>query len=76
MKPTDRYFKQLSNIRMAEKILLAKPSQECSKKSAGKFYKEQEGFKRNISRLSSLSLRTEAIVKQSERKRLHRQKWA
>jgi hypothetical protein len=41
MKPTDRYFHKMDNIRLAEKLLLAKPSNDINRISQGKFYKQQ-----------------------------------
>jgi hypothetical protein len=76
-KPTDKYFFQLDNIRLAERILLAKPSNEVSKRSARKFYKEHEQLKRNISRLGSISRLGERDKgsKQTQKQKRHRQKW-
>jgi len=31
MKPTDRYFHKLDNIRIAERLLLAKPTKDISR---------------------------------------------
>lgn len=52
MKPTDKYFHQLSNIRLAERLLLVKPSKDISQDTLRKFYKEHETYKSNISRLT------------------------
>ena len=32
MKPTDRYFHQMDNVRLAEKLLLVQPTSSTSKK--------------------------------------------
>jgi hypothetical protein len=52
MKPTDKYFHQMDNVRLAEKLLLAGPTDSTSKKTSDKFYREQSKFKFNISKLS------------------------
>lgn len=52
MKPTDRYFHRLENVRMAEKLLLAKPTSESSTRDLKKFYKKQSIYKANITRMS------------------------
>jgi hypothetical protein len=67
MKPTDRYFQQVENIRLAERLLLAKPSLEVARSSQEKFYRQQEGYRLNISKLSSRA--------PSRRQSLHRRKW-
>lgn len=51
-KPTEKYFHKLENIRIAEKLLLAKPSKEVSLDSLANFYRKQEVYKMNISKLA------------------------
>ena len=40
-KPTDRYMHRLSNVRVAESILLARPSESSRKSSLNQFYTQQ-----------------------------------
>lgn len=66
MKPTNRYFQQVDNIRLAERLLLAKPSRDIARISQQKFYQQQEAYRLNIARLSSRPQRDRS---------LHRKKW-
>lgn len=50
MKPTDKYFYQLDNIRLAERILIAKPSPDLQRASHKKFYAQQNHYKLQISK--------------------------
>jgi hypothetical protein len=52
MKPTERYFYMMNNIHLAEKLLLAKPSQDCSTRHLKKFYTKQNEYKANITKMS------------------------
>jgi hypothetical protein len=72
MKPTDRYFHKMDNIRLAEKLLLAKPSHDINRISQSKFYKQQETYKMNISKLS---FREADDGHKKKSKNLHRKKW-
>jgi hypothetical protein len=67
MKPTDRYFQQVENIRLAERLLLAKPSRDITRTSQQKFYQQQEAYRLNISKLSSKPA--------SRQQTLRRKKW-
>lgn len=53
MKPTNRYFQKVDNIRLAERLLLARPSREISRSSQEKFFQQQAVYRLNISKLSS-----------------------
>ena len=67
MKPTNRYFQQVENIRLAERLLLAKPSRDITRTSQQKFYRQQEAYRINITKLSArYPLRQHS---------LHRKKW-
>lgn len=67
MKPTDRYFQQVENIRLAERLLLAKPSRDITRTSQQKFYQQQEAYRLNITKLSSRHPPRQLS--------LHRKKW-
>lgn len=71
MKATDRYFKEMQNIRLAENILLMKPSKEIRKDSLNKFYQQHTIYKMNISKLSYKNQE----CKKDKAVRLHRKKW-
>ena len=49
MKPLDKYFYKLENIRLAERLLIVQPSKELSRSSQKKFYKQQKVYKGQIS---------------------------
>jgi hypothetical protein len=72
MKPTNRYFQKLDNIRIAERLLLAQPSKEMRKESMTQFYNQQESYKMNISKMPQSSRREH---NRSKSKMMHRKKW-
>lgn len=47
-RPIDQYFSQMDNIRLAERILLMKPSVDISKTTHKQFYNQQKKYKNNI----------------------------
>jgi hypothetical protein len=67
MKPTNRYFQQVENVRLAERLLLAKPSRDITRISQQKFYEQQEAYRANISKLSGRHPQRQHS--------LHRKKW-
>ena len=68
MKPTNRYFQKVDNIRLAERLLLARPSREISRSSQEKFFQQQAVYRLNISKLSFRG-------EEGRRRQLHRKKW-
>ena len=72
MKPTERYFHKMNNIFLAEKLLLAKPSSECSIKHLRQFHNKQTEYKSNITKLSFRGKRETEL---SRLKLLNRRKW-
>jgi hypothetical protein len=48
MNPVQKYFYKLDNIRLAERLLIAKPSPEINKNNHKKFYKKQNYYKSHI----------------------------
>lgn len=50
MKPVDKYFHRLDNIRLAERLLVVRPSPETRRSSQKKFYLEQKHYRQQISR--------------------------
>jgi len=71
MKPTDRYFHKLENIRLAERILLVKPDSQISNRSLTKFFKEHQLYQSNIRKLSNPT----SSSRYDKEKYLKRNKW-
>ena len=60
-KPTDKYFNQLNNIKLVEKILLMKPSKEICKSTHKEFYDKQKIYKKNIRINKSVPIKKTSI---------------
>ena len=50
MRPVDKYFYNMENLRLAERLLVVKPSPQLTRKSQKKFYIEQKIYSSQISR--------------------------
>ena len=50
MSYIDKYFHKMENIRLAERLLVVKPSAELRRGSQKKFYLQQQNYSSRISR--------------------------
>ena len=50
MRPVDKYCYRMENIRLAERLLVVRPSKELNRKNQKKFFKKQKGYKNRICR--------------------------
>lgn len=53
-KPTDKLFSEKDNIRLVQRLLMAKPTKGYQKDEHNKFYNEQKHYKKNIQISKSL----------------------
>jgi hypothetical protein len=47
LKPTDKYFSQLENIKIAERLLMIKPTKDLRQSEHTKFWQEQKTYRKN-----------------------------
>lgn len=50
MRPVDKYFYKMENIRLAERLLVVKPSPEVQRQRQKKFFKQQKIYSTRLSR--------------------------
>lgn len=60
-KPTDQLFSQIENIRLVERLLLARPTKENSKSEHQMFYKQQNKYRKNIQLSKSVPFKSKKI---------------
>jgi len=65
MKPLDKYFYKMENIRLAERLLVVKPSPEVQRQKQKKFFKQQKVYSTRLSRNYSSQKKHHFSIKKS-----------
>ena len=67
LKPTDKYFGHIENIRLVEKLLMMKPTNGIAKSEHKQFYKQQTKYRNNIQITKSGNLRPKKSMKKTHK---------